>query len=100
MELLGGILDASLHPRLDPAYTKGIATELYAIAKNYRSIVDTAHPLRVKLNQLKKTRAAVARGGHAQLVNLKRAYIIAGYSEAEIHEVIPAVPKRRKNSKS
>jgi hypothetical protein len=89
MDLLAEILTASLHPKVDPAWSAALATGVKSRAATYRSLLDAARPVRAKVNLLKKMKTVVARSVQMELSRLKRRYLAEGFREPEIHQVIP-----------
>lgn len=98
MELLARLLELGLHPRLDPTRAQEIASQVRTMAAEYQSVLDDAREHYTRLTLLLKTRTALAQVAQISLVNLKRNYKAEGFSEAEIHSVIPDRPRPRKPS--
>jgi len=96
MELLAELLEANLHPRLDPAKAKTFADEIRKSAADYMAAVQAAAGPRAQLEMYGRMRTAVARNAQMSLSNLKRHYKISGFSEAEVHKVIPDRPTTKK----
>ena len=96
MELLAQLLEAELHPRLEPAKAKAFAADLKTEAAAYAAAVQAAAGPRAKVEMWRRMRSAVARNAQINLAHLKRRYKIAGFSEAEIHTVIPDRPPTKK----
>jgi hypothetical protein len=92
MDLFAELLEAGVHPRLDAMLAKEIAEETRKVAADYRTKVDAATGPRAKVKLLEKVKTAVARGGQLELRNLKRRWGAEGFTEAEIHTVIPDRP--------
>jgi hypothetical protein len=95
MELLAEILTANLHPKIDPAWASALADGVRARAKTYRSHIAAAHPHRSKLSLLKRMKGVMARAAQMELARLKRRYLAEGFTEADIHQVIPDRPRSK-----
>ena len=52
-----------------------------------------------KVKVLGRVRTALAKVVHSDLSNLKRVYKVEGFSEAEIHAVIPDRPVKKKGGR-
>jgi len=89
MDLLADLLKIGLHKKLDPETAKVSSREVREGAASLRSAVDAARVPRVRAEMLRRMRTAVGRHAQMELVHLKRRYKINGFSEAEIHAVIP-----------
>lgn len=99
MHLLAELLDKGVHPTLDQAVASSCAQEIRAKADVFQAKVNAIAPLKNKLELLNSVRTALARAGRQRLVSLKRAYLAAGFSEADIHQVIPDRPSARSKKK-
>jgi cell division septation protein DedD len=93
MDLLAELLDACLHPKLDPVWCKAMATDVRARAATYRDKYNPLKAARTKAKLLGKARNTLARAVQMDLARLKRLYRAEGFSEAEIHQVIPHHPR-------
>lgn len=89
MELLAELLEANLHPRMDPKRVKVLAKQVRDAAKGLRSAVDKTATPRTDVTTLGRARTAVARSLQMSLSNLKRHYRAQGLSESDIHAIIP-----------
>ena len=65
-------------------------------AAAYRKVADTFAQPRIQLQQLQRAKTAIAHSAQMELANLKRLYKAAGFSEADIHSVIPDRPRPKK----
>jgi len=92
MAVLAQLLVAGIHPKLPTDTAAAAAAEVTASAETLRTAVDAARQPAAKLAALQRIRTSMARVAQIELTNLKRAYKAAGYSEADIHEVIPDRP--------
>ncbi|MBI5482130.1 MAG: hypothetical protein HY906_24960 [Deltaproteobacteria bacterium] len=92
MELLAELLESIHLPKLDPARAQGAAQEVRAAAQPYRAAVEAARIPRARVKLLDRVLSAVARATQIELAQLKRLYKAQGFSEAEIHTVIPDRP--------
>ncbi|MBK9263260.1 MAG: hypothetical protein IPM54_26090 [Polyangiaceae bacterium] len=97
MDILVQLLQAGLHPKLSKATADACAAEVDAEAKALRNAVEAVRKPAAKVKVLSRVRTALARVVHTELSNLKRLYKVSGFSEAEIHTVIPDRPVKKKN---
>ena len=95
MELLAEILTANLHPKIDPGWASALANDVRARAKAYRAHIAAAHPHRSKLSLLKRMKGTMARAAQMEIARLKRRYLAEGFTEADIHQVIPDRPRSK-----
>jgi len=95
MELLAELLEANLHPKLDPKKGKSIAKQIRESAKTLRSAVEQTMVPRAQVAMLSRARTAIARSLQMSLVNLKRHYRASGLSDVQIHSIIPDRPRAR-----
>jgi len=96
MDLLAELIEMSILPKLDKAKAAAAAKKVREEAKAYREVLDRIALPRQRLRQLERVRTALARVAQMQLANLKRVYKAEGFSEADIHAVIPDHPRSRK----
>lgn len=89
MELLAALLESNAHPRLAPATAASLAKRIYATAATLRSAVNAARGPSARVGLLQRVRRAIAATALKALANLKRSYKIEGFSESDIHTVIP-----------
>lgn len=89
MELLAALLESNVHPRLAPATATSLAKRIYASAAALRSAVNAARSPNARLGLLQRVRRAIAATALKALASLKRSYKLEGFSEADIHTVIP-----------
>ena len=95
MDLLADLLEANLHPGIDAAWATATADDVRARAKAYRGVLEAARVPRAKAKLFVKMKAVLARGVQMELARLKRRYLAEGFTEAEIHQVIPDRPKAK-----
>jgi hypothetical protein len=96
MELLAELLELRIHPRLDEARARALASEVRESAAALRALVTETRPLRARAVLAQRMETAIARSAQATLARLKRIWKAAGRSEAEIHTVIPDRPAATK----
>ncbi|AKF04289.1 hypothetical protein DB32_001438 [Sandaracinus amylolyticus] len=96
MLLLAELLESGIHPRLRADAARAYATEVRGQAESLRAHVGAAAAPARTVALLEKVHVALGRVAHAGLASLKRAYKANGFSEAEIHSVIPDRPASRK----
>ncbi|MGK3988735.1 hypothetical protein [Sorangium sp. So ce136] len=89
LEVLAQLLGSGIHPKLSLDKAQAAAAEVKSAAAALRSTVEATRLPLERLSVLDRIRAAVAKSAHIELVHLKRLYKAAGFSEAEIHGVIP-----------
>ncbi|MDI1442975.1 hypothetical protein [Polyangium sp. 6x1] len=92
MDVLVQLLQSGIHPKLSHATAASAAAEIKAESDALRAAVEAARKPAAQLKVLGRVRTSLARVVHAELSNLKRLYKIEGFSEAEIHAVIPDRP--------
>jgi hypothetical protein len=92
MILLAELLEVGVHPKLDPDLAQAAAGKVRAKAAEYTAALQAAHGPRSRIKLLEKICGAVVRTAQMELVKLKRRYLAEGFSEAEVHEVIPDRP--------
>ncbi len=93
MDLLAELLEAGIHPRLDPAIAKAEAGKVRADAEKYRAVFEAGRKPLVKVDLLEKVLTALARIGQMTLARLKKRYAAEGFTEVQIHTVIPDRPR-------
>jgi len=96
MEILVELLAAGIHPKLSKETASSAADEIKAEGEALRVAVDAARKPAAQVKILGRVRTSLAKVVHADLSNLKRLYKIEGFSEAEIHTVIPDRPTKKK----
>ncbi len=94
MEILVQLLQAGIHPKLSKATATACAAEIEDASKILRAAVEAGAKTRAKVKILGRVRTALAKVVHAELTALKRLYKAEGFSEAEIHAVIPDRPTK------
>ncbi|TKD12376.1 hypothetical protein [Polyangium fumosum] len=100
MDILVQLLQSGIHPKLSPATAAGAAAEILVESEALRAAVEVARKPAAQLKVLGRVRTALARVVHAELSNLKRLYKIEGFSEAEIHAIIPDRPTAKPAKKA
>lgn len=98
MTLLAELLESDLHPRLPAAAARAYATEVRGQAAGLQEKVDAAAGPARQVALLEKILIALGRVAHSNLAALKRAYKAEGFSEPEIHSVIPDRPTRTRKA--
>ncbi len=89
MELLARLLEKGLHPRLSQAQAQAKAAKVRDGILPLKTAVEAAKEAGGQVKLLEKVYLAVAKSCHAALINTKRSLKNAGYTEVEIHQVIP-----------
>lgn len=93
MDLLADLLDAGIHPKLDPAWGKAAAAEVRQRAAAYRQKLAPALAAQTKARLLGKAFDILARATQMEMARLKRRYLSEGFTEADVHAVIPDRPR-------
>ncbi|MDC3988933.1 hypothetical protein [Polyangium jinanense] len=100
MDILVQLLQSGIHPKLSHATAMSAAAEIMAESEALRAAVEAARKPAAQLKVLGRVRTSLARVVHAELSNLKRLYKAEGFSEAEIHAVIPDRPTAKPAKKA
>ena len=87
--LLIELLKADLHPKLPATVAQACVDMLKTEADTLQQAVQAAEGPRTKVILMDRVRQAVARSAALQLAAFKRMLKAAGFTEAEIHTVIP-----------
>jgi len=95
MELLAQLLEMNIVARLPEADAKDMATRLRAAAEDCRKVLAPAAGPRARVQMFARAITAVAHSGQIGLAHLKRLYRTEGFSESEIHTVIPDRPRKK-----
>jgi hypothetical protein len=96
MELLAQLLERGIHPKLTKAQAQAAADKIRAGAAMLQAAINAARMPANQCSLLDRIRTATGRVVQFELANYKRALVSAGYSETEIHDVIPdRTPKKK-----
>lgn len=96
MELLAQLLERGIHPKLNNTQAQAAADKVRAGATKLQGVINAARLPSNRVALLERIRTATARVVQFELANYKRALVSAGYSETEIHDVIPdRTPKKK-----
>lgn len=98
MELLANLLEMNMLARLPAEQAKAVAGRLREAAALYRKVLAPVGAPRVRLQMLERATVALAHSSQIALANLKRLYRAEGFTETEVHSVIPAHARRRAGS--
>lgn len=93
MQILAKVLEANLHPKLTAAQAQAFATTVSTGAVALKQAVDVDREAAAAVEILDRVHVAVTRAGALELAALKRLYKAEGFSEKDIHEVIPDRPR-------
>ncbi len=96
MDILVQLLQSGIHPKLSKDTAMSAAAEIQQEGDTLRAAVEAARKPAARVKVLGRVRTSLARVVHADLSNLKRLYKIEGFSEVEIHTVIPDRPSKTK----
>ena len=89
MDMLVFLLQSNVHPKLPKETADAAVKELTQATHALRKVVDAARGPRTKVLLFQRILAAVAKSAAIELGNYKRLLKGNGFSEAEIHAVIP-----------
>lgn len=92
MEVLVELLNAGLHLKLPKDDAIAAADEVATSCATLRSAVENARKPVAKLGVLERIHTTIARVAQLELANLKRLYKANGFTEAEVHAIIPDRP--------
>ena len=95
MELLSEFLNAGIHPKLDRKVAAAHAKSVRESAEAYRKRAEATRKPAARVKLLSAMHVSVARYAQTELANLKRRYKSEGFSEADIHAVIPDRPRAK-----
>jgi hypothetical protein len=98
MKILVTLLGAGIHPQLSTATANACAAEITLEADALEAAVNAARQTGAKVKVFSRVRTALGKVLQAELANLKRLYKAEGFSEAEIHAVIPDRPGKPKKT--
>jgi hypothetical protein len=93
MEILAELLQAHLHPAIPDDRADAWAAEVLAAAAPLSAAVVALAEPATRAAQLSKIYGSLARSAQVQLSRLKRTWKGHGWSEADIHTVIPDRPR-------
>ena len=93
MLLFVELVNAGIHPRLAKADADAAASAVGAEAAVLRAAAEAAHGPRTKLQLLERVYTALSRVAALQLAAYKRLLKANGFSEADIHKIIPDRPR-------
>jgi len=96
MALLGDLLEMNMITKLDPTLLASLVQQVRSETDAYRKVVEAAAKPMARVQQLQRARTAVAHAARMELGHLKRLYKAEGFSEADIHTVIPDRPRATK----
>jgi hypothetical protein len=96
MDLLADLLELNLISKLDPATLTDMVKRVRDESAAYRKVVDSFAQPRIRLQQMQRAKTAIAHSVQMELAHLKRLYKAQGFSEADIHSVIPDRPRPKK----
>jgi hypothetical protein len=96
MAILVTLLESGIHPKLSKATADAGAAEIASEAALLEAAITAGRPTGAKAKVLSRVRTALGKVVHAELTSLKRLYKAEGFSEAEIHTVIPDRPSKKK----
>jgi hypothetical protein len=98
MELLAQLLEMKVLARLPPDLAASMAKRLRETATAYRKILEPMAAPRTRLQMLERASTALAHSSQIALAQLKRLYRAEGFTEAEIHTVIPDRPRKKQSA--
>jgi hypothetical protein len=95
MELLAQLLEMKMLARLPAAQAASMGKRLRDMAAAYRKVIEPVAAPRSRLQMLERATTALAHSSQIALAQLKRLYRAEGFTEAEIHTVIPDRPRKK-----
>jgi hypothetical protein len=95
MELLAQLLEMNIITRLSQEEAKSMAARLREVTASYRQVLAPLAAPRARLQMFERAVTALAHSAQIALAHLKRLYRAEGFSEAEIHTVIPDHPRKK-----
>lgn len=98
MAVLVTLLGSAIHPKLSAAMAAQYAAEIALEAQALELALLQGRQSGAKVKVLSRVRAALARVVHTEMSHLKRLYKAEGFSESEIHAVIPDRPGKTKKA--
>jgi hypothetical protein len=72
-----------------------MAARVRAVVESYRKVLAPAAAPRARLQMVERATTAIAHSAQIALAHLKRLYRTEGFSEAEIHAIIPDHPRKK-----
>ena len=94
MDILVKLLQSGIHPKLSQATADICADEIATEAAALNTAVSNGRPTGATVKVLGRVRTALGKVVHSELASLKRLYKAEGFSETEIHTVIPDRPTK------
>jgi hypothetical protein len=95
MELLAQLLEMNVLARLPAEQAKSMAARLRDSAAAYGKVLEPVATPRTRVDMLGRASTALAHASQIALAQLKRLYRAEGFTEAEIHTVIPDRPRKK-----
>jgi hypothetical protein len=95
MELLAELLEMNVISRISADQARAFAQRVRDEEAAYRKVLDQTAIPRARLQLLDRAKIALVQSAQIALAHLKRLYRAEGFSEAEIHTVIPDRPRKR-----
>ncbi|AKT36213.1 hypothetical protein [Chondromyces crocatus] len=99
MQILSKLLISGLHPQLPAAQAQAASVAIAASAQELGAAVEAAAGGVLQIELLQRVRLAIVRNLGIELSHLKRLYKAAGFTEADIHDVIPHRPRKPRAQK-
>lgn len=98
MELLAQLIEMNMIKRLTPEQCKSFAQRIRDEAVAYRKVLAQISGPRARVQMFDRATTALAQSSQMALSHLKRLYRAEGFTEAEIHTVIPDRPRKKPSS--
>jgi hypothetical protein len=95
MNLIAGLLDRGVVTKLAGDDARAFAARIRGVTAPLRRAIDALALPQTRVEQIKREQAALADVAHLELVHLKRLYFTEGFSEADIHQVIPSHQRKK-----
>ena len=89
MNLLATLLEANLHPRIPADRATDAAGKIRTASGALAETIKAVAPLRSEVRQYEQTLGSLARIGQVELGRFKKSLLSQGFSEPDVHTVIP-----------
>jgi hypothetical protein len=98
MDLLAQLIEMNMIKRLTPDQCKSFAQRVRDESAAYRKVLSQVAAPRARVQMFDRATTALAQSSQMALSHLKRLYRAEGFTEAEIHTVIPDRPRKKASS--
>jgi hypothetical protein len=98
MDLLAQLIEMKMIKRLSPEQCSSFAQRVRDESAAYRKLLGQVAAPRARVQMFDRATTALAQSSQMALSHLKRLYRAEGFSEADIHTVIPDRPRKKTGS--